>query len=102
MPLRMKKPITPKSSPKKTVKKPRDTKDQSLKGRLTRIFSTKTNEYNWGLQEKLLREWGLPEQNVWKEPAAIIANYRILRYLSAPQIAKMRDLKDLATKYIVS
>lgn len=46
IPPRMKKPVTLKPSPKKIIRKPKDTKDHSLKGRLTRILSTKTDEYN--------------------------------------------------------
>ena len=102
MPPRMKKPMTPKPSPRKIIWKPRDLKDQSLKGRLTRILSAKIEECNWALQKKLLWEWGISEKNVWKEQATPIVKSGITRYLSAPQIAKMGDLKDLAAKYIVS
>jgi len=102
MPPRMKKPVTPKPSPKKIIRKQKDIKHQSLKGRLTRILSAKTEEHNWGIQKKLLREWGLIERNIWREPVAIINNSGISRYLGAPQIAKMGNLKDLAAKYIVS
>ena len=98
MPPRMKKPMTPKSSPRRIVRKSRDIKDQSLKGRLTRILSAKTDEYNWAIQKKLLYEWGLTERKVWTKHATIIANSGITRYLSAPLIAKMGDLKDMAAK----
>ena len=50
----------------------------------------------------MLREWGLTEKNMWREPTTIISNSDIVRYLDATQIAKMGNLKDLTTKIVVS
>ena len=94
--------MTPKPSPRRTIRKEKATNDQSLKGRLNRILSAKTDEFNWDIQKKLLREWGLNEQHRWCEPAALLYKSGISRYFSAPQIAMFGNLKDLATKYIVS
>lgn len=101
MPPKGKKSAVAKPSLKKVIKKPKEIKDESLKGRLERILSAKTDECNWGAQRKLVKEWGLTEKKVWGVSASMLMKDGILTYLSAPQIAKMGNLTDLAAKYIV-
>ena len=59
MPPRTRRSVTLKPSPVRMGRKTKATNDQSLKGRLTRILSAKTDECNWDAQKKLLRQWGL-------------------------------------------
>ena len=83
-------------------RKTKATNDQSLKGRLTRILSAKTDEFNWDTQNQLLREWGLKVKTDGCDLAAPLYKAGITTYLSAPQLAKFGNLKDSATKYTVS
>lgn len=91
-----------KPSPKKVAKKLKVLRDESLKGRLECIMSAKTEEYNSESQRKAIKEWGITEKNVWGASASMLLRARILTYLGAPQVAKMGNLKDLASKYIIS
>jgi len=52
---KMKKTMVTKPSPKKVSYRPKEIKDESLKGRLERILSAKTKECNWGVQRKLVK-----------------------------------------------
>lgn len=102
MPPKGKNDMMVRSSPRKVTKKMKAIKDESLKRRLERILAAKTDECNWGAQQTLLKKWGLTERNQWGIPARLLHKGWILTYLSAPQIKKMGNLKDLAAKYGVS
>lgn len=93
MPPRRKKPVTSKPSPTRMGRKAEGTNDQSLKGRLTRILSTKTDECTWVLPKPLLIEWGRDKRHAWAESVALIFNSGLIRHFSVPPIAKMGDLK---------
>lgn len=102
MPPRKKRAAQPKPSPVKMGRKMLASNDQSLKGRLTIILSTKTNEFIWDTQKKLFQQWA--SRVKWDGIALAAPLYRagITLYLSMPQIAKFGNLKDLVAKYIFS
>ena len=83
-------------------RKTKATNDQSLKGRLSRILSAKTEEQIWDSQKKQFREWATRVKTDGIDRAAPIYQAGLGLYLGAPQIARFGNLKDLAAKYVVS
>ena len=102
MPPRTRRSAQPAASPPKMGKKVKATNDQSLRGRLSRILSAKSEEFSWDGQKKQFREWAAGMKKDGRDPAGPIVHAGLATYIGAPQIARFGNLKDLAAKYIVS
>ena len=98
MPPRKKRVVLPKPSPAKMGRKATAPGDQSLRGRLNRILSAKTDEFIWDTQKKMFREWAARVRTGALDLAAPLYHSGIAVYFAAPPNREIRQPERFSCK----
>lgn len=69
--------------------------------RLNKIRNAKLDKYQWSKYWLDFKKWSYP-QGVWKLEVIYLENSKIRNYLNAPLVATFGNLKEEATKFIIS